>query len=267
VYDPATGVTIDGVSADGIINENSGAESTIHGLLTMLALDQHPYVARIARTASVVERVGTTTLEAEDATLSGDANPVHPKSLWTGEAQYGGSGYVALRSGGTATFTVPSGPARLVMPVVNMRHRSTAVTTFSSHGTRLGAVRSGKIGGIGNSPAVGALLPTTLPGVLPAGATQMTATTTADGGDKARLDAVMLEPLVSRLVLGGRGHGTALLRSAAKTTTHVRVSVPGRGVARVDSYDGTGHLLSSRTSTARRVLATVVAGGFTFIRR
>ena len=40
-YDPATGATFDGVEFDGRINANSGAESTIHGLLAMLALDAH----------------------------------------------------------------------------------------------------------------------------------------------------------------------------------------------------------------------------------
>ena len=47
-YDPATGITFDGVAADGTVNQNSGAESTIHGLLTMLALDAHPAAQRIA---------------------------------------------------------------------------------------------------------------------------------------------------------------------------------------------------------------------------
>ena len=46
VYDPATGVTYDGVSGDGTVNRNSGAESTIHGLLTMLALDADPDAGR-----------------------------------------------------------------------------------------------------------------------------------------------------------------------------------------------------------------------------
>ena len=52
-YDPATGVTFDGVAADGTVNHNSGAESTIHGLLTMLALDAHP-----ARPHDRADRVG-----------------------------------------------------------------------------------------------------------------------------------------------------------------------------------------------------------------
>ena len=37
-YDPAAGTTVDTIEANGNVNHNSGAESTIHGLLTMLAL-------------------------------------------------------------------------------------------------------------------------------------------------------------------------------------------------------------------------------------
>ena len=65
-YDPATGVTFDGVAADGTVNHNSGAESTIHGLLTMLALDAHPAARAIAQTASITDRVAPSVVEAED---------------------------------------------------------------------------------------------------------------------------------------------------------------------------------------------------------
>ncbi len=41
-YDPATGRTVDGIEANGNVNRNGGAESTIHGLLSMLALDARP---------------------------------------------------------------------------------------------------------------------------------------------------------------------------------------------------------------------------------
>ena len=43
---------------DGTVNHNSGAESTIHGLLTMQALDAHPDLAALAR-ASASIRAGT----------------------------------------------------------------------------------------------------------------------------------------------------------------------------------------------------------------
>ena len=83
----------------------------------------------------------------------------------------------------------------------------------------------------------------TIPRTLPAAATALSATTVTDAGDPAVLDAVMLEPLVSRLVLGGDGHGTALLRSASTTAERTRVWVPGSGTARVSTYDGRGDLV------------------------
>ena len=267
-YDPATGVTFDGVAGDGTVNHNSGAESTIHGLLTMLALDAHPAAARIARTATTVETVGTRTVQAEDGTLTGAATVVHPASLWTGESQYGGTGYAALGDGSTATFDLGEIPASLVLPVVDLQPGSSATSSFSSaDGTVLGSVHAGDVGAQGSSPAPGALLPVTLPTSVPAGNTTLTATTTASGDDATRLDALMVEPLVSRVVLGGEGHGTALLRSADTVRRTEPVAVPGTGRADVWSYDGLGRLVLHRTSAAATVPATVVPGGFTVIRR
>jgi hypothetical protein len=125
-------------------------------------------------------------------------------------------------------------------------------------------VRSGDIGPQGDSPAPGALLPVTLGTTVPAGATTLTARTS---GGTARLDAVMVQPLVSRLVLGGDGHGTALLRSAATSASRTTVAVPGSGRADVWSYDGEGRLLDHTTSTAPGVPVIVAPGGVTIVRR
>ncbi|MEJ2634017.1 MAG: hypothetical protein P8184_01845 [Calditrichia bacterium] len=42
LYDPATGRCYDGINNPGQINKNSGAESTIEALLTLLAVEQNP---------------------------------------------------------------------------------------------------------------------------------------------------------------------------------------------------------------------------------
>jgi hypothetical protein len=102
---------------------------------------------------------------------------------------------------------------------------------------------------------------------LPAGATRLSATTTTDSGDPAALDAVMLEPLVSRLVLSGDGHGTALLRSASTTSEHTQVRVAGAGPAQVRTFDGSGRVVATSVSTAQTVTVTVPAGGFALVRR
>jgi hypothetical protein len=267
MYDPATGVTYDGISGSGSVNHNSGAESTIHGLLSMIALDQHPAVAELAQTASIVVRQGTVTLQAEDGTLAGDASATVPPSMWTGESLFGGSGYAALGSGGSTTLTLPTHPRSLVLPVFDLRHDSGAVTTFREDEKTLGQVASGGIGAQGDSPAPGALLPVALPTTLPAGATRLSATTATTAGDPAALDAVMLEPLVSRLVLAGDGHGTALLRSASTTSERAQVRVAGTGTAHVTTYDGSGRLVGASSSSARTVSVTVPAGGFALVRR
>ena len=267
-YDPATGRTIDGISGDGVVNGNSGAESTIHGLLTMIALDANPDVAEAARVAAITARVGTTTLQAEDASTTGAARVVTLADRWTGESLFGGTGYLALGDKATASLPVPGADVdRLVMPVVDLMPGSTAVTTWSAGDRLLGGVASGDIGPQGASPALGALLPVTLSRSLGKDATVLRVATSAAGGDEARLDAVMLEPLVSRLVLSGDGHATALLRSADSKVAHAVVRLPGRGRAVVEVYDASARLLSRSTSPARTLQVAVAPGGFTIVMR
>ena len=267
MYDPSTGRTFDGISREGDVNHNSGAESTIHGLLSMIALDQTPDVAALARTADIVDRRGTLTLEAEDGVLAGDATATVPASAWTGEAEFSGGSYAALGSGGSTTLTLPDHPRSLVLPVFDLRNGSAAVTVFRADRKRLGRVASGDIGAQGDSPAPGALLPVTLPVTLPAGAGVLSATTATGAGDPAALDAVLLEPLVSRLVLAGAGHGTALLRSASTRSERAQVRVAGTGIARIKAYDGAGRLVRATSSADRTVHVTVPAGGFVLVRR
>ncbi len=268
VYDQVTGRTFDGIESDGRVNRNSGAESTIHGLLSMLALDARPDVAALAKVANITERVGSTTVQAEDGELSGPARVVEPVSRWTGESEFGGRGFAALGDGGSVTIDVPAGEGRrLVMPVVDLQPGSSAVTRWSADGRSLGRVVSGDIGAQGITEAPGALLPVTLPRTVDAGAFELRAATRADSDDEARIDAVMLQPLVSRYVLSGGGRATALLHSAATGSQRATVQVPGTGRATVEVYDRDGRLRESRVSDDSRVRVTVLPSGFTVVRR
>lgn len=266
MYDPATGRTFDGISAEGAINRNSGAESTIHGLLSMIALDENPDVAAAAQVAEITDRRGTRTLQAEDGSLSGAATAQQPDSLWTGESLFTGSGYLALGDGGSVTFDVSEHGRSLVLPVFDLEPGSDAVTTLRGDDRVLGEVDSGGIGAQGHSPAPGALLPVTLPTMMEAGASTLTATTTTTG-EPAKLDAVMVEPAVSRLVLRGEGHGTALLSSASDRTERTVVHVSGSGPATVETYDGRGRQVAAHVSPARAVAVAVPAGGFALVTR
>jgi hypothetical protein len=228
-------------------------------------------VAALARQGHIVERSGMTTVEAEQAVLTGGATVVTPDSAWTGESSFSGGSYVVMPAGASTHWQVPAAAQpQLVLPVVDLRPGSPAVTEWStptrSAGQALGKVRHGRIGAQGTSPAPGALLPAALTGAgeLPSGATERFATST--GGD-AVVDAVMLEPLVSRYVIGGGGHTTAMLRSAAHAPRTLTVTVPGSGTAEIETYDAAGVLRRRAYARSTTVTAVVLPGGFTLIRR
>ncbi|QTE31305.1 hypothetical protein J4E96_03955 [Pengzhenrongella sicca] len=269
MYDPATGVTFDGLNADGVVNQNSGAESAIHGLLSMLALDAHPDVAAAALGAtSLVNQDGIEVVEAEAATPAGGARVVTLADGWTGESAWSGAAYLEVPAGGTATWTVPaSDQPRLVQPVVNLVATRSARLDWTSGRLQLGAVDTSAGGAQGVTEAPGALTPVTLRRELPAGATNLGAAVRRSTTLPAQVDALLLTPRVSRLVLAGPGGGSALLRSVGSRAETTTLALPGSGSATVRSYDGSGRLRREATVTGTEVQVLVLAGGFTVVTR
>ncbi len=243
MYDPATGVTFDGLEADGRINPNSGAESTIHGLLTMLALDAHPSVRTQATSlTSVVSRDGLRVVEAEAATAT-TGTVVTPASAWTGESSWSGGKYLALDAGKTATLDLGDGTAPVsVAPVAWQEEGGTARTRWAQGDRRLGTLKH-RVGDQGITAAPGALLPQGLDKTVRPSAGPISVVAQRDA---VELDAVLVRPLLSSAVLKGAGTTTTLLQSASSERQSTRV-VPAGASARVRVYDGRGRLKESRT--------------------
>ena len=265
VYDPTTGVTYDGVQADGTVNRNSGAESTIHGLLTMQALDANRDLAALARSSAAVSvRDGLTVVEAETGTLTGNAVVAQPESAWTGESLWSGA-LVEAGPGSTVSWALPAADQpRLVQPVVELVAGSPARTVFDLGNNATGTVRYGQVGAQGNAPAVGMLTPVDLGAVSPAAATTVTARTY---GGTGRIDNLLVMPEVASLVASGNGHATAVLSSKSRTIEVRRVAVAGTGKATVSSYDRDGRRLVSFKSWGAGPLVLVLPGGFTIVTR
>jgi hypothetical protein len=77
MYDIATGRAYDGISAEGLINQNAGAESTIHTLLSMLVFDKNPDLALSAQALRITDRRCSRFLDASAAKLFGGAHVVN----------------------------------------------------------------------------------------------------------------------------------------------------------------------------------------------
>jgi hypothetical protein len=259
MYDATSGRTFDGVDGAGVVNRNSGAESTIHGLLAMLALDAVPEAATIAATATVRDRRTWSIVEAESGTLAGDATVYQPASAWTGESLWSGGAGVRLGAGGSLQLTLPIAVTSLVLPVVELAPG--AGTTRWSTG---GRVRHGDVGPQGDSPAPGLLAVRTLPAPTSSGALTITG---VDG--TAVVDAVLTQPEVEWLILAqpGSRHATAMVRSFAPTVRRVAIAVPGAGPALVSGYDHTGRQVTRYAVNGSSVPVVVLPGGFVVVRR
>jgi hypothetical protein len=265
VYDPATGVTNDGVQGDGTVNPNSGAESTIHGLLSMQVLDAHPGLAQLAyASAHISVRDGLTVVEAETGTLHGDASIVTPDPAWTGESLWSGQA-VQVGPGSTVTWQLPaSNQPRLVQPVVELTPGSPTRTTFSADRYRLGTVNFADVGRQGNAPSPTELIPVALPRRAIGRAPVVTASTI---GGTGRIDALLVMPQVATLAASGAGHGTAVLTSKSGYPAVRAVAVAGRGCASVDVYDRNGRDLGHYRACDGSVRVIVAPGGFSIIQR
>jgi hypothetical protein len=271
MYDPATGRTFDGINPDRTVNRNSGAESTIHGLLSMLALDAHPAVAARALVAGRQAQVTWRLVEAEAGTLSGAAEVVTPPEAWTGEGAWSGGAYVRLGPGGRVTGTVdlPVGGGWWLFPVLD-RQQLPAGRVGTRHalaGTPAGRVDHGGAGPQGVTPVPGYLdIAATGPVQAGPGPAELESAY-AGTGPAARLDAVLVQPEVEWLVLGGAGGGQALARSFADHRQVRTLDLAGSGPASARSYDRAGRLVEVAASPDGHLRVPVAPGGFTVASR
>jgi hypothetical protein len=283
VHDPDTGVTFDGVSPEGEINRNSGAESTIHGLLSMLALASLTGGAARALAAppgrvTAAEHDGTRVLEAEDGELTGAAKAVRPEPASTAESAYSGGACAALREGGGILWTLPddaAGPL-LASPVVNLVEDRDAGRTVWTPDSAGAAARSGPGSGAsidhgtggeqGITAVPGALTPVALPGTFAPGG-ELRARAEDVGRHALRVDAVLVRPAVARLVISGSAGSLALLHNGDARARTARVTMPGDGRVTVELYDVRARPAARRAHLAPGAQVTVPAHGFAVLRR
>lgn len=247
MYDSTTGVTFDGLQPDGTVNRNSGAESTIHGLLTALALDAHPEVAsRSTATTTVEAREGLSYIEAEDATRT-DGTVFTPDSSWTGESSWSGDG-LTLQPRQSAAWDIGSSETRRwIEPVVKTEPGATTRSTWRGGGA---LTITGPAQGI--SPTPGALLPYALTAPVSGDDLRVTALR-----GSLTLDGIIVRPWISRLVLGGDAR-TELVHSSAIAPQRTTIGADGVP-STVEVYDASGTMV--RTISADGSVTVVVPAG------
>ncbi|WP_341940880.1 hypothetical protein [Microbacterium sp. LWH10-1.2] len=259
-YDPATGVTFDGVETDGRVNRNSGAESTIHGLLTMLLLDANRDIAQIATSITgLTSHSGLRVIDAETARLSPGSTVVGPAGgAWTGEGNLSGGAYVQVPRGEWVEFDVTEAGGILHGLVWRQAaDAGDAVWEVFRGRRRLWTTKTpaGGTGDRGLTEADGMLVPQLLGGDLPA--EQVTVRCTSRGD--VRLDALVIQPRVVSAVYATTTGAAVLYANGSRSDERVAPLAPGSGRA----YDADG---SQRGQAAQGGRVRVRGEGFTITR-
>ena len=256
MYQPDTGVVYDGINSDGTINRNSGAESTIEGLLALMNVVNDP-VASLSLGYNHVDRQDAAgKVEAESGALGAGATAVKPASAWTREALWSGGAYVDLPAGGsdTVAVTAPVAGRYLVYLVFDKQLVSpgTVGVNVAVDGTAAGTDDEGGAGAQGDSPNPDLLWidSVAVPQTLAAG--PHTVTLTGTGATHAKVDAVLLQPAVEDKVLDdGAGNTSALYKSFSDgTLRRDPPAVAGVRLWLVSLYRRDGRLLFTYPASA-----------------
>ncbi|MGJ0389930.1 hypothetical protein [Microbacterium sp. CGR1] len=260
VYDPATGVTFDGVETDGRVNRNSGAESTIHGLLTMLLLDANRDIARIATSITGLSSFsGLRVIDAENARLSAGCEIVRPEGgAWIGEGNLSGAAYVRVPAGESVEFDVTEAGGILHGLIWRQAaDAGEAVWEVFRGRKRLWSARTpaGGTGDRGLTEADGMLVPQLLGGDLPSEAVTVRCTSRGD----VRLDALVIQPAVASAVYATTSGAAVLYANGGRRDQRVAPLAGGAG----RSYDADG---SQRGQAVQGGQVRVRGGGFTITR-
>jgi hypothetical protein len=239
MYDPATGVTFDGLQPDGTVNRNSGAESTIHGLLTAIALDGREGLgARATAVASIAARDGLEVVEAEDAVST--TGTVSTPESWTGESSWSGDA-LTLTRGQRATFDIGTDDTRRWVEPVVWAEPGVKSTSLWRGGALPNGLLRVEAPAQGISPTPGALLPQSLQAPVLGSKSELTVNVVAG---QLVLDAILVRPVVSRLALEGEGGRTELVHSSAAVPQPAKIGAQGRDET-VRVYDARGNLVRS----------------------
>ncbi|WP_447948699.1 hypothetical protein [Microbacterium maritypicum] len=260
VYDATTGVTFDGVETDGRVNRNSGAESTIHGLLTMQLLDANRDVADLATSITgLTANTGLRVIEAETARLSPGCVVERPDGgAWTGEGNLSGGAYVRIPRGEWVEFDVTESGGILHGVVWRQAADAGEAEWEVLRGRRrLWKTRTaaGSTGDRGLTEADGMLVPELLGGDLPEAAVTVRCTSRGD----VRLDALLIQPRIASAVYSTRSGSAVLYANGTRQDQRVPPLAPGTGRA----YDADGSPRGDATQSGKvRVRGT----GFTVTR-
>ncbi|MFT4147314.1 MAG: hypothetical protein QM632_00750 [Micrococcaceae bacterium] len=264
MYDSATGAFYTELKPDKTINMNSSAEATIHGVLSMLALDKNPDIKKAAQSFTEAPSVeGSRFFDASSLQLSGTATLETP-TAWTGDSNIYGGQVAQMQDGSTLSVNIGNNVLpRSIYPVIQATKVSEGNTSWSANETSLGKTdNTAGSGGKASPWSTGSVVPLTLSTIAPAGAVNLSAK--VDGN--VRINGIIVQPQVTKADFGDGKDRRLLYFNSGKDVTKYPVQFPEAGKWVNKIYDSKGRYVSQEVIDAdKKSEVTIAPAGFSLV--
>ncbi len=224
LYDPATGRVYDGLER-GVINRNSGAESTITGLMALIQTESRP-AARSMLDYVWLEALSEFSVEAETGSDFGEAPVTEVDGTASGQLA------AVLRPGASLALRaeVPASGSYLVYVLYRDEPWDASAAVF---------VGRERLATFATSAAQESRFKLAELGEVELEAGPLSLTVSHAGGRDLRFDALLFRPAVSWKLYGREGSRLLLVKSWSPRAERFEIPAAASGAASVAVYDAT----------------------------
>ncbi|QQE77740.1 hypothetical protein [Alicyclobacillus sp. SO9] len=207
MYHPRTGITFDGINNDKTVNKNSGAESTLTGLLAMMNLESNPIARTYLPYNRVVSKTKPLIVDGSSGTPSNGASIASAPNQWSGDFLWrtGSFGVLVPKSQLAYTITVAHSGMYLIQLSYDKQQLPVGklgVRVYADH-RDIGTINQGGAGVQGGSPTPDYLWMhmLTKPVFFAKGTHVIRLAYAGAKGHEAKIDSIIVQPMIERETL------------------------------------------------------------------
>jgi len=261
MYNSQTGATFDGINDNGTLNTNSGAESTIEGLMALEDAAKVPGLQSYIPQAPPISENLPITVPASNGLISG-GQVVTPASAWTGQGQLTNGSYVSLQPNGQDVLNaLVSNPGMDKIQIETSPGSSPQLLNVSIAGMN-SSLQTPAIPGASIASPVYLTLQSA-PGVVPVyqGLTRIHLSLAPGATQAADIDSVVLQPVVEYATWNSGDQGE-LLTVVKNMSGHTVTWTDPWGQANIVSSPSAGESVQADATGSRIMTVSIPAYGF-----
>ncbi|MFT4245095.1 MAG: hypothetical protein QM571_01020 [Micrococcaceae bacterium] len=265
MFNPENGIFYNSLNGDNNIDLNSSAESNIHGILSMLALDANPKIKELARNfKSSPDINGVSIINADSGNIKYQGSQsITSTPTWTGDSTIPNGKVANLADKSSLSVNIgKSNVPRRIFPIVQQNAKTTGSTEWFANGTSLGKVSNSLSGTKLPAGYTGTVTPFSTRDLTKTG----DVTLTAKVAGNTKLVGILIQPQVTKIGYGSGKQQRILYYNNNTEVMHYKTNLPDSSNWINKVYDSKGRYVSQEQLSSRGEPTVVIApNGFSIL--